>query len=199
MPHQNTGKRCLKILLLEDDLLDQKLIYRRLTKLEEEVEVVIVSERMEFIRNLLDFVPDLILSDFHMPGFNGIEALVLVKHTFPNVPFIILTDEADPRKIKSWYDQGISACLSKSELENLPDVISEARRRNADYSAGVTKFRIMREMRGNIQDLSELEDQSSLLEDSELLSGKSVSSNFNEVRKTLEQVYTALRKLSPIR
>lgn len=199
MPHQTPGNRCLKILLLEDDLLDQKLIYRRLTELEEEVEVVIVSERMEFIRNLLDFVPDLILSDFHMPGFNGIEALVLVKHTFPNVPFIILTDEADPRKIRSWYDQGISACLSKSHLNNLPEVIAEARQRNADYAAGVTRFRIMREMRGNIQDLSALESESVLLEESDVLSGNAVSTDFRDVRKTLEQVYTALRKLSPIR
>lgn len=199
MPEQTPGNTSLKILLLEDDPLDQQLICRELSTLEKEVEVVVVSERMEFIRSLLEFVPDLILSDFHVPGFNGIEAQIMVKQTFPNVPFIILTDEADPAKIKSWYEQGISACLSKSEMDSLPHVISQASKRNADYSAGVTRFRILREMRLNIGELSALTTVSEKMEESQLLRGGEASVSFNQARETLEDVYTALRKLSPIR
>ena len=50
------------------------------------------------------FRPDLILSDFQLPGFSGAEALKIAQERYPDVPFIIwsgvLGDEAAVALIK---------------------------------------------------------------------------------------------------
>lgn len=190
----------LKILLLEDNPLDQDLIQRKLLRLDIPVQIEIASERFDFVRSLLDFGPDLILSDFYMGPFNGLEALILVKNTYPDVPFVILTDEADKRKINSWYDQGISACLSKSELERLPEVIDEARVRNTKYAHDAMRLRVMKQLRNQLQEIMRIEANTV-----HHLSNPSSSENhtaiqsLSEVSQTITRLYRTLRKHAPIK
>ena len=45
----------------------------------------------EFIAQLGEFLPDLILSDFSLPQFNGMDVLLLAKEHSPLIPFIVVT------------------------------------------------------------------------------------------------------------
>lgn len=58
---------------------------------------------------------DLVLSDYNMPEMNGYELLKNVRKTpeLKNKPFILLTTEADPEKMKSAKNAGLTAWVKK--------------------------------------------------------------------------------------
>lgn len=180
--------------------MDQALIQRKLRSLDIPVEIETVSERFDFVRSLLDFVPDLILSDFYLGPFNGLEALILVKNTFPKVPFIVLTDETDEQMINSWYEQGISACLRKSEINRLPEVIEEARIRNKKYAHDTMRLRVMKQLRNQLQEIMMIEENTvhhlSVPPSSE---NHTAIMSLSEVSQTITRLYRALRKHAPIK
>lgn len=199
-PEATESPLLLKILLLEDNPLDQDLIQRKLLRLDIPVQIEIASERFDFVRSLLDFGPDLILSDFYLGPFNGLEALFLVKNTYPYVPFIILTDETDQRKINSWYDQGISACLSKSELERLPEMIEEARVRNTKYSHDAMRLRVMKQLRNQLEEIMRIESNTvHHLSSSSSIENHTAIKSLSEVSQTITRLYRTLRKHAPIK
>jgi DNA-binding NtrC family response regulator len=72
------------------------------------------------------FRPDIILSDYHLPGFSGQEALKIAQELYPDIPFIIwsgvLGDEAAVELIK----QGATDYVLKDRPARLPSVILRA-------------------------------------------------------------------------
>lgn len=58
---------------------------------------------------------DLVLSDYNMPEMNGYELLKSVRQTpeLKNKPFILLTTESDPEKMKSAKKAGLTAWVKK--------------------------------------------------------------------------------------
>jgi CheY-like chemotaxis protein len=81
----------LRILLLEDVLMDAELVEYEL----ERARIPFVARRVDtregFLRALEEFEPDLILSDFTLPRFDGMAALALARERAPSVPFLIVT------------------------------------------------------------------------------------------------------------
>jgi two-component system cell cycle sensor histidine kinase/response regulator CckA len=81
----------LRLLHIEDSALDAELIHARLRKQWPDCEITRVDTRADFL-NALDHAPvDLILSDFSLPGFNGLDALSLARKQAPAVPFMFLS------------------------------------------------------------------------------------------------------------
>lgn len=189
-----------RILILEDNPVDQDLIQRKLLSLDLSLQIEIVSERFDFVRSLLHFTPDLILSDFYMGPFTGLEALMLVRNTYPDVPFIVLTEEIDEEKINSWYDQGISACLSKSHLDQLPSVIEEARIRNSKFANDATRLRVMKQLRNQLQEIMRIEENIvHHLSVPPSLENRTAIKGLSEVSQTVTRLYRSLRKHAPIK
>jgi PAS domain S-box-containing protein len=81
----------LKIIFLEDRLEDVKLIQRELKTAGIKFEGVHAANEEEFIHALEHTKPDLIISDFSMPRFNGLDAIKLVHEQYPKLPIIIVT------------------------------------------------------------------------------------------------------------
>ena len=84
----------IKVLLLEDSELDVELIRAKLKKHFAFIDKV-VYDKNSFAEALSKFVPDIILSDYSMPQFNGLEALKILKESGLNRPFIIITGAID--------------------------------------------------------------------------------------------------------
>ncbi|MDP5172567.1 MAG: response regulator [Bacteroidia bacterium] len=191
--------RPLKILLLEDDPLDQHLIVRHLRQLNTEVEVIVASKRIDFVRCLLDFVPDLIISDYHLQNFNGTEALFLVRKSFPKVPFIILTGLKDPQLIESLYQHGISACVSKDNLSELGDIIQEAHLRNKQYHSRILKVRVLQQLRTQLKYIENIKERALTLSSyGEKGSQEQSIQDFHDVKTSLEELYSKLQRETPI-
>jgi len=80
----------MKILHLEDNPIDAELA--RETFLDEwpDCEIKVVDNRRDFVAEFPNG-PDLIISDFNLVDFTGLEALSLARQLLPDVPFIFLS------------------------------------------------------------------------------------------------------------
>jgi len=81
----------LRILNLEDELIDAELNQAMLSARWPDCELIRVGTREEFIQALEGGGYDLILSDYTIPGFDGRSALQLARERRPEVPFIFVS------------------------------------------------------------------------------------------------------------
>jgi PAS domain S-box-containing protein len=81
----------LRILMLEDTLSDAELEEHELRKLGIPFTLRRVETRDDFTRALEEFSPDIILSDYNLPDFGGMEALEIVRNKYPDIPVIMVT------------------------------------------------------------------------------------------------------------
>jgi DNA-binding NtrC family response regulator len=120
-----TGRHA-RILILEDEAWDAALAQRLLTGAGLQLTAVVVDTKALFIEQLAAFRPEVILSDYHLPGFSGREALKISQEIDPDIPFIIwsgvLGDEAAVELIK----QGATDYVLKDRPARLPTVILRA-------------------------------------------------------------------------
>ena len=121
----SAGRR-VRILILEDEAWDAELAQRLLRDAGLTFAAVVVDTRASFIEQMAAFRPDIILSDYHLPGFSGQEALKIAQERYPDIPFIIwsgvLGDEAAVELIK----QGATDYVLKDRPARLPSAILRA-------------------------------------------------------------------------
>jgi DNA-binding NtrC family response regulator len=124
--HADSAAPRTRILILEDEAWDAALAQRLLTGAGLDLAAVVVDTKAAFIEQLAAFSPDIILSDYHLPGFSGTEALQIAQAGYPDIPFIIwsgvLGDEAAVELIK----QGATDYVLKDRPARLPSVILRA-------------------------------------------------------------------------
>lgn len=83
--------RPYSFLHVEDDPLDAEYVREQLAESGIPCEVTRVESRAAFVSALKDAPPDLILCDYNLPGFDGLEALQLAQHALHSIPFIFLS------------------------------------------------------------------------------------------------------------
>ncbi len=82
----------MRILHLEDNASDAALVASLLTREWPGCEITLVTSRAALARELGGRrAHDLVLADFSLPAFDGLEALALVRAVAPNLPFIFLS------------------------------------------------------------------------------------------------------------
>lgn len=81
----------MKILHLEDDPHDAGWVHAIIAKQWPGVRLERVDARADFEKALDKGAPDLIISDFSLPGFDGLSALVIAQRRYPDTPFIFLS------------------------------------------------------------------------------------------------------------
>jgi DNA-binding NtrC family response regulator len=122
----NPAGRSARILILEDEAWDANLAQRLLLEAGLNLVAVVVDSKASFIEQMATFQPDIILSDYYLPGFSGREALKIAQELYPDIPFIIwsgvLGDEAAVELIK----QGATDYVLKDRPARLPSVILRA-------------------------------------------------------------------------
>jgi len=118
--------RVIRILILEDEALGAELAQRLLARAALSFTAVVVGTRASYVDQLAAFRPDVILSDYRLPGFSGQEAFRIAREDYPDIPFIfwsgVLGDEAAVELIK----QGATDYVLKDRPARLPTVILRA-------------------------------------------------------------------------
>lgn len=81
----------LRIILVEDEKTDIGLIKRHLGKIVEDPIIEVVEDLPSFQLNLLQFIPDVVISDYNLPTCTGLEILEISRAVDKSMPFIFLT------------------------------------------------------------------------------------------------------------
>jgi CheY-like chemotaxis protein len=102
-----------KILVIDDSNLMRKLLRQYLEAAGHEVEDWLPLSPMEIPDRLASLQPDLVLSDYQMPGLNGLSVAKMVQRTDPTIPVLILTALRDPELEASFQKFGVKRLLNK--------------------------------------------------------------------------------------
>jgi sigma-B regulation protein RsbU (phosphoserine phosphatase) len=116
----------LKILVLEDDKDDVELIKRALYKSNFSFDISHVENKEEFISELSSFAPDIILSDHSLPQFDSLTALQIVKESYPDIPFVLVTGSVSEEFAVRCIKSGAEDYVLKGNLIRLPSIIESA-------------------------------------------------------------------------
>lgn len=121
-----------KVFILEDQQLDLELNKRQVRKYRPDVLFAVARNRTEFREKLVDFQPDIVLSDYNLPDMNGLDALLYVREHLDGTPFIFITGVLnDEEKVADTILSGASGYLLKENLAKLPDVLSTVIEQNS--------------------------------------------------------------------
>ena len=116
----------LRILILEDVPMDAELVEYELQRSNIPFDARCVDTRDAFLRELDDFHPDLILSDYTLPRFDGMSALSLARERVPAVPFLIVTGSVNEETAVGCMKAGATDYLLKSNLARIGPAIEAA-------------------------------------------------------------------------
>jgi len=140
----------LRILHLEDSPLDAELIREWLIGAGFSIQLDWASNEQEFTAFLQHNSYDLILADYHLPGFDAPAALVLAKFFGPDIPFIAVSGAVGEEEAVEFLKKGATDYVLKGRLTKLSGAIERALdefgERRARRQAEETLRRLNREL-----------------------------------------------------
>ena len=115
-------KTSLRILLVEDLETDANLIKRQIRKIVEDP-VMEVTDNLEDCRKyLVNFAPDVVLSDYNLPTCTGLDIMELVRDFDSNIDFIFITGTIhDEELAANTILNGASGYILKKHMNNLAE------------------------------------------------------------------------------
>src|SRR5438477_463408 len=114
--------------MLEDDSTDAELTRFALRKGGLNFSMSRVESRDEYIAELEQKPPTLILSDYSLPGFNGHDALALAQEKCPQTPFIFVTGTMGEEVAIETLKSGATDYVLKTRLSRLIPAVHRALR-----------------------------------------------------------------------
>lgn len=115
-----------KILFAEDVADDMELAERELRKAGLQFISKRVETRNDFIEQIKTFKPDVVISDYSMPSFNGMEAVKIVLDLAPYTPIIIHTGSINEETAVNCMKAGAYDYILKEKILRLPFALREA-------------------------------------------------------------------------
>ncbi len=116
----------IQVLFIEDSEIDVELALRSLEQGGFDVSWECVQVEEELKRALSSHRPQAILSDFSMPGFDGMEALRLAKEMAPGVPFIFVSGTIGEERAIEAIRLGATDYVLKDNMRRLGTSVRRA-------------------------------------------------------------------------
>ena len=128
-----SGEARLRVLMLEDTAIDAELCESELRGGGLEFTAVRVQTRSTFENALETFAPDLIISDFSLPGaFDGLAALEIVRSRDAETPFVFVSGTIGEERAVEAMRCGATDYVLKDRLQRLVPVITRALKERAE-------------------------------------------------------------------
>jgi PAS domain S-box-containing protein len=115
-----------RVLILEDNDHDADLLCRELKKSGLNFIAKIVQNRVDYEYALVDFNPDIILSDYSLPSFDAVSAFHIKQDLYPLIPFIIVSGFIGEENAVALINSGVTDYASKDKLFTVPAKINRA-------------------------------------------------------------------------
>jgi len=116
----------LRVLILEDQLPDADLVRHEVLRAWPAAVFHRADTRDAFMAGLLEFRPDIILSDHSLPLYTGSEALALTQSLSPETPFIMVTGSLDEETAVECIKSGAADYVLKANLLRLVPAVRRA-------------------------------------------------------------------------
>ncbi|SFD79244.1 His Kinase A (phospho-acceptor) domain-containing protein [Chitinophaga sp. CF118] len=122
-----------KILVIEDDLMSQMILAKFL--LNEHAEVKSCGSVEEGLEILKEYVPDVIISDRHLPKMSGKELIVWLKDHFIDIPVIIASGDCSKNAMDEMEQVGAAAYIIKPiQHKNLYKILNQCLKKDISLS-----------------------------------------------------------------
>ena len=145
--------RRLRVLHLEDSVPDHELAVLHLLRGGLRADVLRVDTEAAYREALKQQTWDVVLSDFNLPGFNGLRAQQILKDSGQDLPFILVSGEIGEDTAVAAMRNGASDYLLKNNLARLVPAVEHAIAAHRDRMA---RNQADRELAASRQRLSEL-------------------------------------------
>ena len=119
-------KKPIRILIVEDSATDADLAKHEIRKLRRNCEFEVVETRESFMSALETFQPEIILSDYSMPGFSGMDALKLALKHAPLTPLIVWAGTISEDTAVECMKAGANNYVLKDNLKRLGPAVTHA-------------------------------------------------------------------------
>lgn len=149
--HQATLKeasrssRPLRLLIVEHNPKDVDLCLRALEESDLEFHAETVDTREEFTRRVREQSFDVVVSAYRFPGWNGMNALALLKRICPDVPLILLTRTLGDERAVDCIKLGVTDYVLKDQIARLPLALRRAQEEKSLREAETRALEALRE------------------------------------------------------
>jgi PAS domain S-box-containing protein len=123
---QPVQKRSLSLLLVEPSPEDAELCLLALAAMPTKICCDVVKEPEEFVDRIRSTSYDVILSDYSLGNWTGLDTLELMRNEGHDIPLILVTGSLGEQKAVECMRNGAADYVLKDHLERLPQAIFEA-------------------------------------------------------------------------
>jgi signal transduction histidine kinase len=116
----------VRILHLEDSRVDHALVRYALQRSQMACELTLVDTMDDLQVQLETASFDILLADYHLPGFTGLDAWALAQELRPELPFVVLSGAIGESAAVEAMHRGVSDYLLKDNMHRLAHVIERA-------------------------------------------------------------------------
>jgi DNA-binding NtrC family response regulator len=146
-----------KILIVDDEEDIIESLRMLIERVFDDVEVDSVYSGEEALEHLNSTTPDLVISDFKMPGMTGLELLGYIHESYPRIPRILMTafpdvqiaiDAINHAKIESFITKPIDPAEIVETIRIILDGRDASRTKNQAFAAAMEAARKLRAKEG---------------------------------------------------
>jgi two-component system cell cycle sensor histidine kinase/response regulator CckA len=116
----------IKILFLVDNPGDARLCVRALEDAELNVEIDMARSSREFVEFARSRVYDVVVADFRLPDWDGLDTLQSLRSLGRDTPVILVTGNLTAKRAIECIKAGVSDYILKEDLERLPVAVRRA-------------------------------------------------------------------------
>jgi PAS domain S-box-containing protein len=172
-----------RVLMLEDNPADAKLNAEQLSDSGLEFTYHRVEKEVDFLRELQEFKPDIILADYRLPQFDCISALHLAHKRYPLIPFIIVSGAVGEEVAIGILKEGASDYIFKNNIARLGSAVInaiEGKRTKED------KAHAEEELRKSYQELAQMNKELQL----EIITRRLAEEKLRKTGEMLEKIFS---------
>lgn len=166
----------IRILFVEDVPSDAELIWTEISRSNIKFEKKLVDNKADYVAALKLFDPQMIISDYSLPQFDGLSALLIKNKVDRSIPFILVTGSVNEEIAVDLMNAGADDYVIKQNLSRLgPAILGTLKKRE-----------ILREKEAAEKALMESEERFRMLFDKAPIGYQSldIDGNFVEVNET---------------
>jgi len=145
----------IRILHLEDDPKDAELVSQTLEMAGFDTEIVVVQTKEDFLSHL-DQEWGIILADYKLPQFDGLQALALIKERGLDTSFILVSGTIGEEAAVTSIQAGASDYVMKNRLARLGPAVKRGLRESVERRERKQAVEVLRESEEKFRNFFEL-------------------------------------------